>query len=196
MTSIGPTGRSSLGAAPAPETDPDARPETVRLAFRIWLAVASLECVHQLMNVVKGLFDSSELREQAKQGTFGMKNFEPTEQQLDFAIYFSLVTSAGIAILIMGIVAYGAWRFYQRMRYAENMRRMLLFFGIYLAICGFTPFLMVPNAAVPTAITLFDGYLQILIAVGATIAAIYGSKAESVEWAKSGASSASQDTQK
>lgn len=170
MTSIGPSQQT--------------RPESIALLLKLWLAVVAAECLHQVMNVVKGILDPSELKTQGRESVSGMYRIEPTEQQLTFAVYFSLVVSALIAMAIMAIVAYGAWRLYKRQGYAENMRRMLLFFGVYLAFRGITPFLMVPQAAVPAGVTLFDGYLQILIAVAASIAAILGSKAESLDWAR------------
>ncbi|AKK04045.1 hypothetical protein [Corynebacterium epidermidicanis] len=191
MTSLGPSGHSARGAlAPKPVTNPGEAPESVMLAFRLWLVVVAVECLHQVMNIVIGVLDPSELKQQAHESMSGFPGMNPTEQQFNFAVYFSLVLSGLIAMSIMGIVAYGAYRLRNRKRFAENMRRMLLFFGIYLAMRGLMAFLLVPQGSVPIGVVLFDGVLIIIVAIAATLAAILGSKPESVEWARSASTAA------
>lgn len=180
MTSLGPSGLHRV-QAPVP-VDPKQAPESVSLAVKLWYGIVALECLHQVMNVVIGWIDPSELLERSQDSTFQLPGGEPTSQQMHFAVYFSLITSAALAMCIMAIVLVGANRVLKRQKYAENMRRMLLFFGVYLAFRGITPFLMVVSPAVPVGVALFDGALQILVAVGAALAAILGSRAETRAW--------------
>lgn len=165
-------------------TDVRERPEAVGLAFQLWLWVVGGEILHQIFNVVGGLLNTSELRTVARESLTEEQVKLLTDQQLTLVAGASIVFAGLIAIAVMGVVAWTARAFSQGGQAAERSRRFLSFFAAFFAMRGLFVFELATAGTLPVALTLIDGITQLLVAVLAVLAAVFGGKKESVEWAR------------
>ena len=140
------------------------RPESLWLARRMWLAAVAMEAVHQLLGVVRAFVDPSDIRSE-------MRQYYPSMPQdtLDFFISMSSVIALVFALSLLGIVVWLAvsWRL-----------RLLVFFGSYVALRGGLVFFEEQQGW----LFLINGAVQIVVAVFAVLAIIFGARKDSIEW--------------
>lgn len=160
------------------------RPEAVELAWKLWLAVVAGECLHQVLNVVTGFFGLDELKAAAKESMNPNQLDMLGDAQITVIAGASVVVAGLIAMTVMGVVGWIARRFYAGRDKAEKSRRFLTFFAAYFAFRGLFVFELALTSPVPVALLLSDGIVQLLVAVLAVLAAIFGGKKESVDWAR------------
>lgn len=160
------------------------RPEAVTLGFQLWLGLIAFEVIHQVFNVVLGLFSIPEAKEQAKETMSPEQLALLSDQTLDVVVIGSLLFSAMLSLAIIALIGVTAKMFHGGGQRAEQARRFLTVFAIYFAIRGIIVFELSQTATVPIAILLIDGAIQLIIAVIAVLAAVLGGKKESVEWAR------------
>ncbi|QGU02949.1 hypothetical protein CKALI_10490 [Corynebacterium kalinowskii] len=165
-------------------TDVRERPETVSLTLTLWLWVVAGEMLHQVFNIIGGLLNTGELRSVARETMSEEQLKMLSEQQLTIIAGASVVFAGFIAMAVMGIVAWTARSFWKGQKGAENSRRFLTFFAAFFAMRGLFVFELATTGSVPLALALVDGITQLLVAVLAVLAALFGGKKESVEWAR------------
>lgn len=161
------------------------RPEAVGLVLKLWLWAIAGEILHQVFNIVGGLLNTGELRTVAKETMSEEQLKMFSETQLTVIAGASVVLAGLIAMAVMGIVAWTARSFWNGKKSAENSRRFLTFFAAFFAMRGLFVFELATVGTQPLALALVDGITQLLVAVLAVLAALFGGKKESVEWARS-----------
>ncbi|MBI8999553.1 hypothetical protein M0E87_01730 [Corynebacterium sp. CCM 9185] len=150
-------------------------PESARLAVQLWWAMVVLEIIHQVFNVAISLIDPSEVKANAD---FGDTGAVPVDAVITVAIIMAGVLGIGIMVFL-GFAVYG---------YARNsgwrwLRTLLVFFSVYFAIRAVVVFTATPaGTAVPTALYLIDGSLQILAAIAGVLGLILSRRPDAVEW--------------
>lgn len=160
------------------------RPEAVNLAMNMWLGVVVFETLHQILNVVMGLLGTAELKEAVKQ-TMNPQQLESlSDQQLTLLSGIAVVFSGLIALAIVVAIAWTAYIFRNGTKRADGARRFLTVFAVYFALRGLFVFEIATTASLPLPLVLADGIVQLLTAVCAVLAALFGAKKESVEWAR------------
>ncbi|MEJ5928073.1 hypothetical protein WG915_05510 [Corynebacterium sp. H128] len=172
-----------LAAQPAANRE---RPESVQLAFKTWLVVVAFETVHQLLNVVMSLLNTSELKAAARESLTPEQLSQVSDTTLSLMASLAAIMAGVLAIGIVAVIGWTAKVFHNGNKSAEGARRFLTVFGVYLAIRALFVFEMAQGSGVAVALLLCDGYVQILVAVCAVLAAIFGGKKESVDWARAG----------
>ena len=150
-------------------------PESARLAVQLWWAMVVLEISHQVFNVVISLIDPSEVKANAD---FGDTAGVPVDAVITVAIIMAGVLGIGIMV-ILGFAVYG----YARNSDRKWLRTLLVFFSVYFAIRAVVVFTTSPTGtAVPTALYVVDGSLQILAAVAGVLGLIFSRRPDAVEW--------------
>ncbi|MCK7637439.1 hypothetical protein [Corynebacterium pygosceleis] len=150
-------------------------PESARFAVQLWWAMVLLEIIHQVFNVVISLIDPSGIRENAD---FGDTGGVPVDLVITVAVIMAGVLGIGVMVLL-GFAVYG----YARNSGWKWLRTLLMFFSVYFAIRAVVVFTATPTGtAVPTALYLIDGSLQILAAVAGVLALIFSRRPDAVEW--------------
>lgn len=160
------------------------RPEAVDIAWKLWLAVVAGECLHQILNVVTGFFGIGEVKQAARESMNSQQLEMLSDAQLTTIAGFALIIAGLIAMTVMVVVAWTARTFLKGGPKAEGSRRFLTFFAAYFAFRGVFVFELALTSTVPLALVLSDGIAQLLVAVLAVLAALFGGKKESVEWAR------------
>ncbi|MEZ2121751.1 MULTISPECIES: hypothetical protein [unclassified Corynebacterium] len=157
------------------ETPSTTIPESVRLAVQLWWAMVLFEIIHQVFNVVIGLIDPSEVKANVD---FGQTAGVPVEAVITVAIIMAGVLGIGM-MMFLGFAVYS----YARNSDRKWLRTLLVFFSVYFVIRAVVVFTATPTGtAVPTALYLVDGSLQILTAVAGVLGIVFSRRGDALEW--------------
>lgn len=159
------------------------RPESVTFALWAWAVMVGLEFLHQILQVIMVALDPAELVAAAKEQAEGQE-IAADSAVVDFAAYGSVAIMGLINLVIVGLLL-GAVAVIARNneKWKVGMRQLLVIFSIFFLLRGMLTIGSSPaSPALPDWLPLFDGALQIIIAVAGVLGWIYASRSDAVEW--------------
>ncbi|GAA1474398.1 hypothetical protein P4N68_02545 [Corynebacterium felinum] len=158
-------------------------PESVVLAFKVWVAVLILEIVHQITSVLTALMDrentTATIIEQYKQSQAAVI---PSETFVSTVVIGSSIFVGCVALAIIGIVLWLARSYVSAGPRAGTARKVLTYFGVFFALRCIFAFKAPTLSMVPIGVQAFNGSVEIAVGVAAVVGTILVSKPDSLEW--------------
>lgn len=156
------------------------KPESILLASHLWLWVVVLEIAHQILSIAMGFLTPEMWRKQVEDQIVSQQpNF--TDAQINVTTYTLIAIPGVLAIGIMCVVLWMSLVLSRGGQYAGFARRTLLFFGVYLGIRLIIVFVPL-GLALPDALVILDGCVQIVVSVCAIMAVYLVTRPESLMW--------------
>ncbi|MBZ8177636.1 hypothetical protein GP475_01930 [Corynebacterium poyangense] len=158
------------------------RPEAVQVFTRLWGAVICAEVLHQLISLIMGVLDSSQLRAQLKKQAADSAYTIP-EHMFPLIIALSLGMMLLLSLLILGLLGYSLTRVHLATKYAAMAHTLLSFFGLYFTLRMVLLYFASPQSSVlSVGWYLVDGSVQIIIGVMAALTLYFGRKEDTLRW--------------
>lgn len=158
-------------------------PETIRLFVQMWFLVLGLEVIHQILNIVMGMMDTSALQAAARESLSASELEEVSDSLISATAIAGVWVMGIISIAMMGLLLWMVFLVKNRSKHAGLARRLLQVFAFYFGFRILIIFLLTPGGTdVPVAMYAVDGSLQILTGVAAVIALILSFRAETLKW--------------
>lgn len=158
-------------------------PESVVLAFKVWVVVLLFEIVHQITSVLSALMDrkntTATIIEQYKQNQAAVI---PTEPFVSAVVIGSSIFAGCVALSIIGIVLWLARSYVTGGSRAGTARKVLTYFGVFFALRCIFAFKAPVMSTVPIGLLAFNGSVEIAVGVAAVVGTILVSKPDSLEW--------------
>ncbi|AKK04688.1 hypothetical protein CMUST_01695 [Corynebacterium mustelae] len=162
---------------------PETRPAAVSLVVKLWMLVIACEGLHQIANIVLGLYSRDE------RAALYVENLKsagdqpiPNKDLIDTVLTASIFGVGLLALLILVGVGFLVRSFSKPGENAKLSRRVLGYFGLYFSIRLILVFFTEPVSSVPVQLFAFDGSIQILSGVAAAVALIFAGREESLTW--------------
>lgn len=163
--------------------DPSGRPETARLMVQLWAATIILQLIHLVLNVAMLIIDPSGLQSAARESARGQDLEEVTPELIQSSVIGTVVIMTLLNLLILGLLTWGLVVLNRRGKHATSARHLWIVFSLYFALQGMTVFaLSSAGSAVPDALFLLDGSLQILAAVAAVTGLVFATRPDTLDW--------------
>lgn len=179
---------NTQAVTPPSHTQPDSagahRPESVVLTGRLWTWILLIEAAHALLGAVITLLDPSLLRAAVTKQIDAMPDGTALPAGIvDVAMVASVVMSAGLSLIIVGVLAWMVRTVVRPGRWAAGGRRLLLFFGFYYVLRAVTVFSLHPGGtSVPVAFYAVDGAAQVVVGVVAAMALVFLFRQDTLRW--------------
>ncbi|WP_144412221.1 hypothetical protein [Corynebacterium uterequi] len=160
------------------------RPEAATLMLRLWAAAVGAELIHQIISIISGFLDPSELLAASKESLSDNPQFaDMPDAMLRLSVYVSIGLLGLLNLAIVGGLGAAVVLISRRGRTAPGAQRLLIVFSIFWAVRGLV--ILTAQATypgLPDWLVLLDGSLQIIIAVAGVLGIIFARKPETVSY--------------
>ncbi|AKK10272.1 hypothetical protein CUTER_01260 [Corynebacterium uterequi] len=152
--------------------------------LRLWAAAVGAELIHQIISIISGFLDPSELLAASKESLSDNPQFaDMPDAMLRLSVYVSIGLLGLLNLAIVGGLGAAVVLISRRGRTAPGAQRLLIVFSIFWAVRGLV--ILTAQATypgLPDWLVLLDGSLQIIIAVAGVLGIIFARKPETVSY--------------
>lgn len=159
------------------------RPETITLATRLWAVALMIEGLHQVINAAIAIYSRGHTAYLIQERYRENDNQPlPSSQLVEASVVGASVITAIVAFVLIGVMVSFVGKLHSESHNSSFAHRALIYFGIYLGIRMLMVFAAEPGAVVPIGVYAFDGSLQILVGILASLATYFATRPEAFAW--------------